>query len=1223
MRKFAAMAAAAYLTGSVWAVAMANDVVQDVQVKDKTIFRLYYYDSQSGETAEEKERIKTNIKNQMNQVPEITVAYPTAKPLTHDWSDMMRAGVLLGTRNIADIVEPSLKGNTPLSLVVATGDFANVSGSNRVRGEVMDVDYMRRAMQTGAVLPMVNLFAENPEASPYGVGLIVVGENLGIDRHDGNYGFTGRRYATAVPASDDTVDIGTVVAHELYHTLGMFARTGMEKINKDNDTMEYVFRFQDTGMADSWNSHLIDQNGNRARSGMQIIGPDDFQRIQLSNPEASPADYFIIDKNKAAPAYFVGTHISDVLDGKHFNGRDGIPVTGWEDYGQGVLWPDLSHSEVARSLMSHQMYGSYNAPIEVELAMLQDMGYAIDRRNFFGYSVYADDRTEINNRVFYGRNEDGTAYVPGTYNTSMYGIGLHVYGSDNHIEQRGTIWTKGEAAVGIRLDGLRDAVTVPQGTVVRADGINGIGVLTAYGSEDTVTVDGTLTALGPGGRAISFDFGTNTLGGGLGYYGSYIAYLSLVDENGNREFYKMIPPEELRHPMGTVNVGGTVAGRAQAIYIAPNAYVPTVNFTDGARVSGEIRSDWKHFSSDNPFYDELLLYYKGVGYSPSQYLPELVTRLRFNGDVHVDGDVKGTDTIKMNVDSGTLSYSGTATIINASVAPGATLLGGTYQLTYISEQTAKNMERDDETGRLINRGTIGAKTPTGDVNTLMRITQGTVQKVTETVPEAYKTLLVDPSVVTVTNDYGFGASESPVGHVLDSAGGTYRFTAKGAAVGVVQTDGTANVDHMRIAVADDGYYEPLRTYDNFFVARSFAGQEEAVVTQSDRLLTAQYESLRAPISEDSPLYSLGTLRFIPVATEALPTTYTENMRRVYGILRPTYDETGDMTGTTATYRKAYSPLLNLSTAKAGEVLASLYNELPSEGAAMVMQSTISRDAIYRHLHEGDHGEEYPIWATTEKVWGPDGHRTGVVVGADRFIGTSGIAGLFASYEADALSRAHGKGSIKDYRFGIYGRWGRLESGALAVYASYGKQSGDLTRYLSYAEDIGADWRYDSRYGSHTWAVGAEGSKTFRVGGDSSWQYTPYVRFDVLHLSGSDAVESGTTGYALHLSGDDATVAMAGGGVRLERIVSDRTQYGVDLSYDYVLSGDAPRWTGTFGGPTGTIPMDGRGIWDHQWTIGVYGRTAVSERWSVSGALTRRLAPSADTVGLSLYGQWKF
>ena len=83
----------------------------------------------------------------------------------------------------------------------------------------------------------------------------------------------------------------------------------------------------------------------------------------------------------------------------------------------------------------------------------------------------------------------------------------------NDITQRGNIWTNGYGAVGVRIDGLSNKIIVPQGTEIHSDGKYGAGVLVAYGKNHNVVLDGTVTANGDGGNAVSFDFGANTLGG--------------------------------------------------------------------------------------------------------------------------------------------------------------------------------------------------------------------------------------------------------------------------------------------------------------------------------------------------------------------------------------------------------------------------------------------------------------------------------------------------------------------------------------------------------------------------------------------------------------------------------------------------------------------------------------------------------------------------------------
>ena len=179
-------------------------------------------------------------------------------------------------------------------------------------------------------------------------------------------------------------------------------------------------------------------------------------------------------------------------------------------------------------MMSHQNYRSYVNFMEAELALLQDIGYNIDRRNFYGRSIYNDGLTLTNYQGF-SKRENGE-YVDG-YNNSTFGIGLHIYGSNNNITQAGDIFTNGAGAVGVRVDGVNNTITVAKDTEIHADGSYNDGVLIAYGKNHNVNIDGTVTATGESSNALSFNFGSNSLGTDMEYRGSFMRYEKQFENN--------------------------------------------------------------------------------------------------------------------------------------------------------------------------------------------------------------------------------------------------------------------------------------------------------------------------------------------------------------------------------------------------------------------------------------------------------------------------------------------------------------------------------------------------------------------------------------------------------------------------------------------------------------------------------------------------------------------
>lgn len=377
------------------------------------------------------------------------------------------------------------------------------------------------------------------------------------------------------PVQATGFDLTTIAFHELAHGLGLASR-----IDGRDDGVEY---YPTLPVFDSrpglWNSLLRDDHGQPGRPGAPVLC------AACDTPIQEGA--FDVRQDRG---YLTGPHITEVLG----DAMPGVPVR--------MLRPDgtlddnnMSHLELANSLMSHQYFRNYTSFMEAELALMQDLGYDLDRRRLYGRSIYGSGLTVDNHDGFHDRNIEGTAYLPGTYSTATLGMGLHVYGSHNHITQSADLLTQGAGALGIRVDGRENHITVPAGVKVHGDGAHGSGIQFAYGRDHALVAAGDVRAVGEHGVGIRIDFGNNAFSNGRMVRGSYL----LCD--GNLETDPCLAPwqsnrpipDELAGPLlARLDVTGTVTGRQAAIAASATGLVGDIHLMRGARIEGDIRSDY-------------------------------------------------------------------------------------------------------------------------------------------------------------------------------------------------------------------------------------------------------------------------------------------------------------------------------------------------------------------------------------------------------------------------------------------------------------------------------------------------------------------------------------------------------------------------------------------------------------------------------------------------------
>lgn len=468
----------------------------------------------------------------------------------------------------------------------------------------------------------------------------------------GTVSFSQGPYVPSQLAPTSGTHLPAIVVHELAHALGITTAVDDAGNARAGD---YQPRFASS--ISDYTAHLRDDNGKPARAGQVIYCNG------CANPANADAPFDV----RGERGYFTGAHVDAVLAG---SGMRGVPVrVTYFDTPGDVDTNYMSHLELNNSLMSHQSYRNYTGFMEAELAVLQDLGYSIDRRNFFGRSVYGDHQVLINDAPFFSRNADGTAYVPNTYNASVQGLGLHVYGSFNKIIQRADLLTRGPGAAGIRVDGQQNHLIVLPGTRIHADGAYARGVMFAYGRDHTFTQRGEVQALGEHGIGASFDFGNNPLGNARAEYrGSFFSELEGVPQAPS--------PEHDGPLVERFDLTGRLAGRYAAIYLSDNGYVHQINVMAGASLAGDIISRYARTDANN----HLRLTTLTFGQAPDR--DGHATNL---ADPHFvltyDGNIVGRN-FSLQLAGGSTRLSGNHLLSDARIAPGATLLGnGSYSLT--------------------------------------------------------------------------------------------------------------------------------------------------------------------------------------------------------------------------------------------------------------------------------------------------------------------------------------------------------------------------------------------------------------------------------------------------------------------------------------------------------------------------------------------------------------
>ncbi|EES89213.1 putative autotransporter [Helicobacter canadensis MIT 98-5491] len=529
-------------------------------------------------------------------------------------------------------------------IIRATQFWANIIGTNAVNFSPIPISV--------STMDEENAYASSYDLFPDPIfNRVLQGENIDAIRQellDGGFSKEDVEYIghismgtldwyiaphpTTLPKNGDQFETFSTFTHELFHALGVASLT-----YSDEETSGTFF-----DSLNSFSSHLYDINGVKAQEGMRIVKTQE----EVEEAEKKGEIVFLVkdvsDKkgslsNASGHAYFKGENVAEVIKNAKlgFDGVNGIPINGWEADNL-----DMSHIELDNSLMSHQNWRNYLFYMEAELALLQDLGYEFDRKLYYGDSIYESNLNWQSDHGYYARQD--SKWLVGEYNPTEYGVGLHIYGKNNIATQNHDILSSGIAASGIRIDGASNTLTIANGTKVHTLGDYSNALLVAYGKNHIINHNGELKATGKGGIAINIDFGDNMLGNTTEYRGSYMHKILGKDQN-DISSYNL---DGALVKTLNLNSNSSTTGSLASIYIADNAYVENINIAQGAKIEGDIISNW------NPNNDKLSNAHKGIYYTNLNFGSTSLSRAAFNASDNawnVKANILGYDSFKMNV----------------------------------------------------------------------------------------------------------------------------------------------------------------------------------------------------------------------------------------------------------------------------------------------------------------------------------------------------------------------------------------------------------------------------------------------------------------------------------------------------------------------------------------------------------------------------------------------
>ena len=239
----------------------------------------------------------------------------------------------------SEILAPGMILNQPAQYFVGTYSIQNAdasSKSNLNNLETRNPNLFAEIFQRGRV---VDYFSDAMDAlakkdsgqiSQEAYGLIHIGQNLGVDTGDGQYGFgTTNYYAFPVANLAKEIDISNVMFHEVGHSLGISADRRDNPYGEDfsYNGNEILIIGDGADNPYDYTSHLRNSLGEAPKNGAYILTSAMFndenlrsKYLELTGKELTAEDVFIVEdinwetgRNGRVGLYFVGDNVLEVF----------------------------------------------------------------------------------------------------------------------------------------------------------------------------------------------------------------------------------------------------------------------------------------------------------------------------------------------------------------------------------------------------------------------------------------------------------------------------------------------------------------------------------------------------------------------------------------------------------------------------------------------------------------------------------------------------------------------------------------------------------------------------------------------------------------------------------------------------------------------------------------------------------------------------------------------